>query len=75
MIQEVDVTLTADAIPFAAKVLDPVVPGPAKINVSVVIAIVTVLMRFTKVTTVPTGYATLELAGIVNVRALLSEEG
>ena len=75
MIQEVDVTLTADAIPFAAKVLDPVLPAPAKINVSDVIAIVTVLIRFTKVTTVPTAYGTLAFEGIVNVRALLSEEG
>jgi hypothetical protein len=71
----VESTLTAEATPFAASVLDPVDPVPAKISVSDVMAIVTVLTRFIKSTTVPIGYETLEFAGMVNVRALLSEAG
>jgi hypothetical protein len=51
----VEVSFTAVATPYAARVRDPVVPGPAKYIVSVVIAIVTVLIMFTKVITVPTG--------------------
>ena len=62
-------------MPYAAKVLLPVEPSPARYMVSVVMAIVTVFIRLIKVMAVPTGYATLAFAGIVNVRALLSEIG
>jgi hypothetical protein len=75
MIQTVDATLSAEAIPKASSVVDPVVPGPAKYIVSLLIAIVTVLARFTKLTTVPIGYGTLAFEGMVNVLALLSEVG
>jgi hypothetical protein len=51
----VEVSFTAVATPYSASVLDPVVPGPAKYIVSVVMAIVTVFFIFTKVITVPTG--------------------
>ena len=64
------------AEPFVAKVREPVVPAGDKVNVSDVIAIVTfataILMN---VIAVPMGYATELLAGIVNVRALLSPTG
>ncbi len=75
MIQLVDATFIAVAIPFAANVRLPVVPAPANVMVSVVIEIVTVFMAFTNVRHVPIGYATDEFAGMVNVRALLSEPG
>jgi hypothetical protein len=42
--QPVDDTFSAVAIPLAANVLLPVVPAPAKVSVSDVIAIVTVLI-------------------------------
>jgi hypothetical protein len=71
----VEPVFIAVATPFAANVLEPVVPAPANVNVSVVIAIVTVLIAFTNDTTVPTGNATEPLAGIVNVLAVLSDEG
>lgn len=64
------------ADPFVAKVREPAVPAGDKVKVSVVMAIVTfataILMN---VMAVPMGYATLEFAGIVNVRALLSAAG
>jgi hypothetical protein len=49
--------------------------SPDKYIVSDVIAIVSVLAAFTNVRAVPTGYGTEALAGIVNVLALLSDEG
>lgn len=54
----------------------PVVDAaPAKYIVSVVIAMLSVLAALINVMAVPTGYATLEFAGIVKVRALLSVDG
>jgi hypothetical protein len=68
IIQVVDVVFTAVAIPWAARVLEPVVPAPAKYIVSVVIAIVIVAPTpEIKVRVVPTGNATDEFAGIVTV--------
>jgi hypothetical protein len=55
MIHEVEVTLTAVAMPYAASVREPVVPAPARYIVSVVIAIVTVLIMLMNVIAVPTG--------------------
>lgn len=77
MIQRVVVTLTAVADPQAASEREPVVPGPARTNVSVVIEIVTTPAEqsLTKVTAVPTGKATELLAGIVHIRAVVSAEG
>ena len=70
------VILTQVAEPFVAKVREPAVPAGESVKVSVVMAIVTfatdILMN---VMAVPIGYATLEFAGIVNVRALLSATG
>jgi len=69
MYQVVAATLTAVAIPYAARVLVPVVPVPAKYMVSVVIAILTVVALGPAINAmaVPIGNATLELAGIVMV--------
>jgi hypothetical protein len=69
--------LIAVAIPLAAKVLEPVVPAGDKRIVSVVIAIVTTPASFwlINVIAVPIGKATLELAGIVNVLAVVSADG
>ena len=75
IIHDVDATFNAVAMPFAASVRLPVLPEPARVSVSDVIAIVTVLMAFTNVRHVPMGYATELFAGMVNVRALLSEPG
>jgi len=74
-IQVVVSTFKAVQHPYAANVRDPVAPVPARYMVSVVMAIVTVLIKFTNEITVPCGYATLALAGIVKVRALLSVRG
>ena len=64
------------AEPFVAKVREPVVPADDSVNVSDVIAIVTLATAMLmNVSTVPMGYATELLAGIVNVRALLSATG
>jgi hypothetical protein len=64
------------ADPFVAKVREPVVPAEDKVRVSVVIAIVMFAADILiNVIVVPTGKATLALAGIVNVRALLSPTG
>ena len=64
------------AEPFVAKVRDPVVPIGDKIKVSDVMAIVTLATAILiNVIAVPIGYATLLLAGIVKVRALLSATG
>ena len=62
-------TLTAVAIPYAANVLVPVVPVPARYMVSVVIAILTVVALGPAINAmaVPIGYATLPLAGMVIV--------
>ena len=64
------------ADPFVAKVREPEVPAEDKVRVSVVMAIVTLATDILiNVTAVPTGKATLLLAGIVNVLALLSATG
>jgi hypothetical protein len=67
--QVVAATLTAVAIPWAANVLEPVVPVPARYIVSVSMAIVAVvaLGPAMNVRVVPIGYATEALAGIVIV--------
>jgi hypothetical protein len=69
MYHVVAATLTAVAIPYAARVLVPVVPKLARYMVSVVIAISTVvaLGPAMNVMAVPMGYATLLLAGMVMV--------
>ena len=69
--------MTAVATPFAASVRDPVVPAPARLMVSVVIAIVSAPapLSLTKVSVVPIGYGTLLFAGIVHVRAVVSVGG
>jgi hypothetical protein len=69
MYHVVAATLTAVAIPFAANVLVPVDVPPASLNVSVVIAISTVvaLAPAINVIVVPIGYATEPLAGMVIV--------
>lgn len=64
------------ADPLVAKVREPAVPAGERVSVSVLIAIVTsATAMLIKVKAVPRGYATLELAGIVNVLALLSPTG
>jgi len=64
------------AEPFVAKVREPVVPADDSVNVSEVIAIVTLAAAMLmNVIAVPMGYATELLGGIVNVRALLSAAG
>lgn len=75
--QRVLVILVAVAIQLAASVRDPVVPAPASTRVSVVIAIVILpaVVSLMKVTAVPIVKATDELAGIVQVRAVVSEDG
>ena len=67
----------AVAMLLAANVLLPVDPVPAAIKVSDVIAIVTVPapVSFTNPIAVPTGNATLELAGIVKVLGVISALG
>jgi hypothetical protein len=77
IIHSVLVNLIAVAIPFAARVLLPVVPAGDKRIVSVVIAIVTTPAPFwlINVTAVPTGKATLEFAGMVKVLAVESADG
>jgi hypothetical protein len=68
MCQDVAEIFMAVAIPNAARVLDPVVPGPAKYMLSEVIEIVMVAPKpAIKVMVVPIGKATAELAGIVIV--------
>jgi hypothetical protein len=71
--QVVAATLTAVAIPFAARVLEPVDVPPANLNVSDVIAIVTVvaLGPAINVIVVPIGYATDAAAGMVIVCAVV----
>jgi hypothetical protein len=72
----VEVILMQVAEPFVAKVREPVVPADDKVNVSVVIAIVTLATAILmNVIAVPIGKATELFAGIVNVRALLSPTG
>lgn len=64
------------ADPLVSKVLEPVVPEGDKVKVSDVMAMVTSAAAILiNVMAVPIGYATLELAGIVNVLGLLSEAG
>ena len=77
IIQRVAVILSAVAMPFAAKVLLPVVPADDNTRVSVVMAIVITPpdVSLTKVTAVPIGKATLALAGIVHIRAVVSAPG
>ena len=70
MYQTVLVTLIAVAIPYWARVREPVVPADDRFIVSVVMAIVIALVELLmKVTAVPMGNATDELAGIVIVVA------
>ena len=72
----VESIFTAVAIPYCARLRDPVDPVPAKYIVSVVIAIVTTCeVMLINVRTVPVAYATEPFAGIVKVRALASVEG
>jgi hypothetical protein len=77
MIQEVDVILVMFASPQAARVREPVVPAGNHVSVSVVITsvIVPAEQLLTISTLVPTGKATVPLAGIVHVRAVTSDEG
>jgi hypothetical protein len=64
------------ADPFVAKVREPAVPAGDKVNVSVVMAIVTfATAMLMNVMAVPIGKATELFAGIVNVLALLSPTG
>ena len=73
MNHDVAVTLTAVAIPNAARVLEPVVPVPARYIVSDVIAIVTVTpVSAINPMVVPIGYATVALAGIVTVEVAVT---
>jgi hypothetical protein len=77
IIQRVLVILIAVAMPLAARVRLPVVPAPAKTSVSVVIEIVITPpeVSLIKVTAVPIGNATLLLAGMVQVLAVVSAPG
>ena len=68
MYQPVEVTLTAVAMPYCARVREPVVPAGDSLIVSVVMAMVVALAELLmKVTAVPIGKATVPLAGIVIV--------
>ena len=58
-------TFRAKKSPGPVSVLDPVLPEPASVRVSVVIAIVTVLISLATVSIVPTLYGTAAFAGIV----------
>jgi hypothetical protein len=64
-------------MPEAARVREPVVPGPASTSVSEVIATVTVpaLVSLTNVIVQPMATGTLALLAMVNVRAVVSAEG
>ena len=77
IIQRVLVIFIAVAIPLAVSVREPVVPAPASIIVSLVIAIVRVPaeVSFINVIAVHIGYATFALELIVKVRAVVSAEG
>jgi hypothetical protein len=69
-------TLIAVAEPYWASVREPVVPALERFITSEVIAIVhAVAAMLIKVTAVPIGNATEDAAGIVKVRALLSDTG
>ncbi len=59
-------TLIKLAWPYVASVLEPVVPTPAQIKVTLPVLIVVVELAITRIA-VPTGNATLALVGIVNV--------
>lgn len=73
----VALTLIAVASQFWVSVLLPVVHAQASLSVSVVIDIVIVPAEtlFINVTAVPIGNATDALAGIVQIRAVVSAEG
>jgi hypothetical protein len=76
IIHVVVVSFNAVATPYCANDLDPVVPAPARYNVSVVMAIVTTeALILTNVNAAPMGNASVPLAGIVNVLALASLDG
>ena len=77
IIHLVEVILTAVAIPLAASVRLHVVQAPARIIVSVVIAIVITQAEVSliKVTAVQIGNATELFAGIVHVLSVVSAEG
>jgi hypothetical protein len=69
MTQLVELIFNAVANPFWLRLRDPVNVVPAKVSVSVLIAIVSVeALIFTIVKTVPSAYATLALAGMVKVK-------
>jgi hypothetical protein len=72
MYQVVAATFTAVATPWAANVLDPDVPGPARSRVSEVIAMVVVAPDPEMNTMlVPISNGTEEFAGIVTVRVVV----
>ena len=75
MVQAAVATFRSTADSPAWSVTLPVVLSGTRVRVSVVIAMVRTLIWLTKMTSVPTGKATAALAGIVNVRALLSAVG
>ena len=70
MYHKVLVTLIAVAMPYRARVREPVVPAGDSVSVSVVIAMIMLFVELLiKVTAVPIGYATELLAGIVYIVA------
>ena len=77
IIHRVDVIFIAVATPFAASVLEPVVPVHASTIVSDVIAMVITPadVSLINVIAVPIGYATLAFESIVHVRAVVSAPG
>ena len=75
IIQDALAIFSTVAIPFAARVRVPVVPAPASVMVSSVIAMERTLIWFTNVIAVPIGKLMLLSAGSVNVRAVLSADG
>ena len=75
MIHDVEPIFSAVAMPLAASARVPVVPAPARVIVSVVMAMLRTFTSLTKVRVVPIGKAMLPFAGIVNVRGLLSAAG
>ena len=74
--QVVLVIFMAVADPYCARLREPVVPALLRYIVSVVIAMVTTSeVMLIKLIAVPSGYATDEFAGIVNVLAVASVDG
>jgi len=78
IIQRVEATFNAVATPAAARVREPVEPLPANTitsGLAIVMMIDPAPRSLVKVSVVPIGYATDELAGIVHVRAVVSARG